>query len=230
MEFENRTQAAWRRRNRRKNMSLVALNLKGKSPLQIIQDCLNFKTGVLNNPTVFATPNPTMAAFGTLITTAQNKLTTADTAAKAVSAAITDRDNAIAALLGGASTLGAYVQETTQGDPVKIALANMAVKGTGTPAGQLGQVQNLTTSAGDVTGSLDHMWEPLAGRATYELHTCTGDPSVEANWKFTASCRSSRKTIKGQVSGTRVYSRVRAVAPQEENNGDWSQITSKIVP
>ena len=227
---QTRTADASRKLEGIKNMSLVALNLRGLPPVLIIQQCTNHKTGITNNPAVFATPSPTMAAYGTLIATAQTKVTAADAAAKAASAAILDRDNALAALMASAGTLGSYVQETTLGDPVKIALANMAVKGTPTPGGQLGQVQHLSVTAGDTVGSLDYMWDGLRGRSTFELQTCTGDPTVEANWKFAASCRGSRKSLKGQVSGTRVYGRVRAVAPKEEHNGDWSEMVSKIVP
>jgi len=54
---------------RRNKMAQITMNFKGLSDLAIIQQCLNIKTAMTGNAT-FATPTPTLIAFGTLITTA----------------------------------------------------------------------------------------------------------------------------------------------------------------
>lgn len=211
----------------------VALNLKGLSPALVLQRSEEFKTGVNSNPSVFTTPDPTVVALTALITDARTKTTAADAAVKTAHDAIVARDLSLAALVQADNSLGAYVQKIANASAnpaATVALANMNTKATPTKYGQLGQVQHLAVSIGDVAGSLDLVWDPMAGRSNYEIQMCTGDPTVDANWKFLKSCTSSRKTLRGLTSGTQVWLRVRAVAPDDANSGDWSSPVAKFVP
>ncbi len=79
-----------------KKMAKVKLNLSRLSDGEIIQKCSDIKTALTGNAT-FATPTPTLTAFGTLITTAQAKLTTSDNAQTASKQATSDRCKALCA-------------------------------------------------------------------------------------------------------------------------------------
>jgi len=211
-------------------MAQVALNLSKLSDVDTIKRCREFHSGVTSTAgaLIFTTPDPTVPAFLGLITAAEEKITAAGTAQRAATQATADKDDAIAALVTGAQQWGVYVQKTTKGNPTQIAVANMDVKAAPVPIGPLGQVQNLAMSAGDQPGELDLIWDGLYGASHYEIQTCT-DPNL-GNWQFAASCSASKRTLTGQVSGSRVWTRVRAIAPQEENDGGWSDPAVKIVP
>jgi len=202
----------------RKKMAEIKLNFKGLSDLAIIQQCLNIKTALTGNAT-FPTTTPTLAAFGTLITTAQNKLTAADTAQQAAKLATADKDAAIAALLAGAKQLAASVSVTANGDALKIQSAGFSVKATAAPVGELPAPQNLSATGGDQEGENDLHWNPVNGRTSYlaEHRTTPNGPWVQ----FYAGKKSSA-TATGLVSGTQYDFRVRAVGAA--GPGPWSDI------
>jgi hypothetical protein len=141
-----------------------------------------------------------------------------------------DRDAALEVVGQALTAVGAHVDSVAKGNPVIIESAGLGVKGAATHIGPLGQVQNLSLTAGDNPGEVDAHWEPMRGKTHYELMRCVGDPSVEANWVLIGSSSGSKKALMGLPSGTSVWVRVRAVAPKPEHNGPWSQPAHKIVP
>ena len=56
------------------------------------------------------------------------------------------------------------------------------------------------------------------------------DPITPAGWRDVAPVSKSQKTIAGLTTGARIWVRVRAIAPKEENNGAWSDPAVKVVP
>ena len=214
---------------RKNKMAQVNLNLNNISSTQLIVDAKKYKTALTGNAN-FTNINPTVGAYGALITDAETKVAASEVASAAAVAATLAKDAAIKALHDGTVELGASVQSLSHGDPVIIATADMAVKAAATPVGMLGQVQNLSLSAGDNPGQVDSHWNPITGRMMYELQKCSGDPGVEANWSHLDSCGPSKFTIAGLTSGARVWIRVRANASKKENNGPWSQPATIIVP
>src|SRR6266849_767769 len=66
----------------RKRMAKVRLGLQNLSPDQLVALANTIKTAMTGNAN-FATPNPTLAALGTLITTATTKLAAYNTAVTA---------------------------------------------------------------------------------------------------------------------------------------------------
>lgn len=210
-------------------MAQVSLNLNNITAQGLIADAKKYKTAMTGNAH-FPDPKPTLANYGTLITTAENTLDACNVAQAAAQAATLAKDNAIQALHDGTITLGASVQSASEGDAAIIATADMAVKAAPTPTGPLPQVENLALAAGDNPGEVDAQWNPVKGKSVYVLQKCTGDPAVEANWAGLKNSSPSKTAVFGLTSGSRLWIRVRAEAADESNHGPWSQPATIIVP
>jgi hypothetical protein len=210
-------------------MSIAVLNISKLSKPDFIKRAYELKAGMTGNVHI-TTPDPTVAAVGLLITAGENLMAAAKTADEAAQKATKDTDAGFALITEALTKWQAQVQKESGGNADIIRSTNMGVKADATPGGLLAQVQNLSLSEGDNPGSLDAHWDPVAGRTNYEVEICLADPAVEANWRLFTSCRKSSATLPGLVSGTRVWVRVRAKAPKEENDGAWSQPAAKIVP
>ena len=210
------------------NMAKPKLTLDRLNPDEVVALALTIKTALTGNA-AYTTPNPPLAALGTLITTAQAKIAASNTARAAWLTAGNDRDAAIEALKAGLRSEAAYVENVSGGDPVKIQTAGMAVRAGNTPLGQLAQVMNLAVAAGDDEGELDATWDPVRGAKSYQVQTCA-DPITSAGWKDAAPVSKSRKSLTNLPSGVRTWVRVRAIAPREENHGAWSDPAVKTVP
>lgn len=213
--------------NLKNKMATIKMNFRGLPDLGIIQQCLNIKTALTGNAS-FTTPTPTLVAFGTLITTAQTKLTAADAAQQAAKLATADKDAAIAALLAGVKQLADYVSMTAAGDGVKIQSAGFSIKAASTPSGVPGMVQNLALTSGDNAGEIDAQWDPIKGvKISYDLQW-SPYPATEATWKDLPGTTKSKGVLTGFTSGTQVLIRVRAKGTG--GTGAWSQVASKFAP
>ena len=143
-------------------MAKVKLSLGNLSAEDLVAFANTVKTAMTGNAN-FPTPNPTLAAFGTLITTASTKIAAHNTAKAAAETALADRDAALASLRGSFSLLGDYVQNTSGGDATKIESAGMDVRAAAAPVAMT-QVLDLAVSEGDNPGSLDGCGNRCAGR------------------------------------------------------------------
>ena len=211
---------------RRTKMKKVKFSLDGLSDAQSIQQCTSIKMAMTGNAS-FATPTPTLTAFGTLITTAQTKLTASDNAATASKQATADKDTAMDALRAAAVQLATYVELTAAGDESKIMSAGMDVRAARTPTAVPDMVANLSITAGDNAGELDLQWDPVAGAKTYEIQT-SPDPVTVSSWASQPSVTRSKTVILGLTSGARMWARVRGV--NAAGQGAWSDVATKIVP
>src|SRR6266566_5108071 len=100
---------------RRKKMAKVKLELRNITTDELVALANLIKTAMTGNAN-FATPNPTLAALGTAITTAQPKIATYNTSVAATSTALTDRDTVLGTLRGLLQQEADYVQNVTNGD------------------------------------------------------------------------------------------------------------------
>ena len=107
-------------------MAKVKLGLRNRTPDELVAFANTIKTAMTGNGN-FSTPNPTLAALGTLITTAQTKIAAYNSVKAALDAALADRDAALLALSGGLTQEAAYVENITGGDKVKIESSGMSV-------------------------------------------------------------------------------------------------------
>jgi len=210
----------------KKKMAKVKFTLSGVPDGDAIQTCSDLKTALTGNAT-FPTPPVTSVAFGTLITTAQAKLTASDNAAAASKQATADKDAAIAAMAAAANQLVAYVDLTANGDESKILSAGLSVRAARTPQALPAQVQNLSLTAGDNAGSLDAHWDPPGNARSYEVQT-SPDPFTEATWVTRDAVTNSKTTLTGFTSGAKIWVRVRAI--NSAGKGAWSDVAVKVVP
>lgn len=209
-------------------MAIVKLALDRLTPREVVllgNQIIKAMTGNEN----FETPYPSLVDLGKLCATAATKVEAQENALLAATQATADRDEVIRELCGMITSLGSYVENITDGNAVKIQSAGMSVKSVPSAYGVLAQVGNLAVTAGDDDGVLDLTWNPVRGRTSYEVQVCP-DPITPANWRSGTPCSRSRKTIRGLTSGQRMWVRVRAIAPKEENHGAWSNPAVKIVP
>ena len=212
---------------RKFKMSKVRLSLGSLSGEELVASANTVKTAMTGNAN-FPTPNPTLAAFGTLITTASTGIATYNTAKAAAETALADRDAALAALRSSFSLLGDYVQNVSGGDAAKIESAGMDVRSEGAPVAMT-QVLDLAVSEGDNPGSLDAMWKPVRGARSYEVQVNTVNVDVEANWSFRKSSSKSSAVLDGLTSGAKVWVRVRAVGTKDDTR-PYSDPATKVVP
>ena len=210
----------------RKPMAKVKLNLDRLSDGQLILKAKDIKTKLTGNAN-FPTTTPTLANYGTLITSAEAGLSASDAANATAKQMTTEKNTVIDALRRGTAQLGTFVEAASGGDPAKIQSAGMDVKATSTPIGTPGQVQDFALSAGDHDGELDAQWSPVNGAKSYELET-SPDPVTLTSWGNKQSTTKSKLTITGLTSGTRAWSRVRAIGAA--GPGNWSDPATKIVP
>ena len=208
-------------------MAKVRLGLKEKTREQKITQANTIKTSMTGNAN-FTTPNPSLAAYGTLITTAQTKLNAYDVAKSALATALAECDAAFGALDGGTTQLSTYAENVTNGDRVKLESGGFDVRGDGAPVGPLTQVLNLVLTAGDNEGTLDAAWDSLRGANSYEIHISV-DPVSGTSWTFKAVAGKSSITLDGLTSGAKMWVRVRGIGAGN-SKGPWSDPAVKTVP
>ena len=208
----------------------AVLNLKNANAEEILRVGKNVQKGFSDNPTVFTTPKPPLATAAAHTADLEAKIGAVTTAEEAVKTAYIVRDASAAVVVADLNVSLPYVQETSAGDPTIIAKANLDTRSQAAPVGKMPQVQNVSLTTGDTPGTVDAHWDAVSGRKGFEQAHCTGDPSVEANWKLVGSSSASKTTFTDLTSGTRLWVRVRAKRTKPENDGPWSQPATIIVP
>jgi hypothetical protein len=211
----------------RKKMAKVKLGLNRLNPDQKIDQANIIKTALTGNAN-FPTPNPTLAAYGTLITTAQTKVNAYNLLKAQLDAALADRDAAIRALDAGTTQMGDYIQNVSGGDRTKIESAGMSVRNDGAPIGTPDRVLNLVLTEGDFEGTLDAAWDKVRGASSYEIQT-SPDPITPTSWTFKQSASKSSATISDLTSGAKLWVHVRAIGARN-TAGPWSDPAIKVVP
>ena len=208
-------------------MKMIRLGLSRKSFAEKVAQGNAIKAGVTANAAIYVTPNPTMTAFGTVITTLQTKLTARDNAMEAAKAATADLHAAEAAYNTAVTQLAAYAENITAGDVVKLESGGFEVRKQATPTNVLDAVQHLVLTVNGYPGMLHARWDVLQGAKVYEVQLSL-DPVTEANWKSIKPSVSSTTTIENLTSATRVWVRVRGLVKDIE--GPFSSPVSCIVP
>ncbi len=207
-------------------MAKVKFSLSNIPDGDAIQTCNSLKTALTGNAN-FPSPPVTLAAFGTLIATAQTKLTAADTAAQTAMQATTDKDTAIGAMVTAANQLAAYVDLTANGDESKILSASLSVRAARAPQSVPDAVQNLSLTTGDNAGELDAQWDSLPGAKSFEVQA-SADPFSDATWKTADMVTNSKVALTGLTSGAKIWVRVRGI--NSAGKGAWSDPAVKVVP
>jgi hypothetical protein len=207
-------------------MAKVKLSLQTLNPDEVVSLANTIKTAMTGNAN-FATPNPTLVALGTLITTATTKINAYNSAKAAAETALADRDAAVDALCAGLTQEGAYVENVSGGDKTKIESAGMAVRSDGAPI-SLTQVLELVVSPDDNEGALAGRWRAVKGAKAYEIQVSV-DPVTSTSWTYKMTAAKSNGIIAGLTSGAKMWVRVRAIGA-DNGSGPWSDPAVKTVP
>jgi hypothetical protein len=207
-------------------MAKIALGLGNLTREQNIQLGKDIKTGMTGNANV-PNPNPSLAAMGTLTTTAETKLTALNAAKAAYDVALLECNVAFIAHNAGLTLQAAYVQDVTGGDAVKIESCNMPIRRPSLPIGPLGQVLALVVKAGANEGELKASWKKLRGAKSYEVQVSV-DPYTPTTWRGVAPSSKCRTVIEGLTSGAKMWVRVRGIGKGDP--GVWSDVATMIVP
>ena len=208
-------------------MAKLKLSLDRLTPDEVLALATTMKTSFTGNAN-FPTPNPTLAAFATLITTAQTGINDYNASVATSQAKLLTRDTGVAALENGMRLLVSYAENTSGGDPVKLATTGVPLRDAPSAVGPLGQVLNLVVTAGDNDGSLDVAWDRERGASGYEIQVSV-DPVTGTSWTFKMNAGKSSATLLGLTSGTKQWVRVRAFGANNAT-GPWSDPAVKTVP
>jgi len=208
-----------------KRMAKVKLGADRLNPEELVALANTIKTAMTGNAN-FPTPNPTLAALGTLITTTTTKIAAYDSAKAAAETALADRDAAVVALRGGLAQEASYVENASGGDAVKIESAGMSVRAPSVPVGPVTQVLDLVLSQGDFDGTLDLVCQPVRGAKSYEIQV---SPDPPGTWTPKMTASKSSATLEGLTSGAKLWVRVRAIGADNQP-GPWSDPATKVVP
>jgi uncharacterized protein (UPF0333 family) len=172
------------------------------------------------------TPDPALTALTTAATEAETANTAYESSKETTKQLLTVRNQKWDAMNALITKEAAYVgghSDTT----ADVESAGFSATPPASPTQIPAQVINLSVTQGDNNGALDQHWDPDSTAKSYELQTST-DPMTDSSFTHRDTVTKSSCTTTGLTSGTRIWSRVRAVNPA--GKGPWSEPVSKIVP
>jgi len=127
--------------------------------------------------------------------------------------------------------LGTYVNLVADGDQATIDQSGFPSYVTGHPQSTGGVTfipQNVRWEKGIGSGSITLRWKGDGTHSNYEVHTCTGDPTVAANWTYKGSFSGGKAELNGYTVGGTVCDRVRKIGTGGQV-GDWSDPAQTMV-
>ena len=164
---------------------------------------------MLTGNAAFTTPNPTLEAFGDATDRLDKAIQNYDFTRSRQDKQ--ERDIAFEELKTMRADLGAYVQTTSAGDQELITSAGFETEKARQPIGQLPAPLNVLALVRPYPGSLELRYKGVKGRLSYQIHICSGDPNVEANWHLHATTGKNRLVFDGLESNVTYYFRVVAL-------------------
>ena len=176
----------------------------------------------------FTTPSPSLVTIGDkadALEAAYNLQQTTQQSAKAATTSLGTAEDAADAAM---NSLAGYVEEKSGGVPAKIQSTGLNTRAPKTPTTTLDAPQNFTLTAGDNEGELDAHWDPVDRSRGYELQI-SDDPPTNTSWRPGDLPSGSKTTLTGQLSGSKLWGRVRALGPKKVKS-PWSDPAVKRVP
>lgn len=209
----------------KKKMAKAKLELKKKTDQELLAFAQAHKAAMTGNAN-FTTPIPAAAAYDTAITNFNNALAALAAARTAVNQAMTNKETARTALEALTTQRGDYVDLTSGGDEAKIESSGFGVRGPSAPVGELPAPANLSSSYGDNDGEIDLSWNPVRGASSYQIECkINSDAGV---WQHATNANGSSVTVKDLVGGTVYAFRVRANGAA--GPGAWSDVNVRRAP
>lgn len=213
----------------KKNMEQIALKLGDKNLEQKLELTDNLASALDTNLAVYAAPNPTTLVLTGKTKAIRDKLVDLSDAEAVVTKINTD----LAAMetdLDATLTLEAfYIQNTSLGDPAKLALLPVELKGHATNPVTPGAITNFRLSPGVNPGEVIAASDPTTGAMSYE-DQMTLDITKPETMTHCSTSSGSRKTIPGFTSGSHVWMQRRAIGGKKAGNGPWCAPSVVTVP
>ncbi len=217
--------------NKSKKVSAIVLNIKDLTALEIEAKLRVLAKAQTDNPTAATGLNTTSAMLTAAADAIKERLSDQATAEAAAAAATTNKDNAVDA---GTELIRDYAPEVWKGtnkDAAKCTLLGFDVRdGTESPAPlpDGGQISGLKVTAGANPGDLEIGTDPMPRMHSMEVQV-NRTPNAAPTWQHECISTSSSCMVHGQVSGSLVQIRVRAIFAGGVN-GPWSDIAEHRVP
>lgn len=181
----------------------------------------------LNDNASFPTPVPPLTSVTSAIgamETAFNEAQTARQTAQTKTSAQNDKSDELDLLL---TQLANHIENSSNGDPVKIQSAGLTVRSAAARIGALSVPTDLTATEGDMEGEIDLSWNRVRGAKSYVIPS-TLSMTDTPTWASAGVATQSSFTTTGLASGKRHWFRVAAVGAAGQ--GPWSDPATKIAP
>lgn len=208
-------------------MIKAIIDFSGYTGPELVPAAQNIHDKMTAAAATFTAPPVTMANFQTTIDAADAALSKKASGASADTIAFNVGRNELEKAL---ADLGSYVNIVAKGDAT-------IVDASGFPSYETTRTvdisppaapQNLVLRQGDLSGSILARFRASRDRSMNDVQTCTGDPTVEANWKTAGMFSGGKASLNGFTPGTMVWVRART-AGLKGVMGAWSDPAKLMV-
>lgn len=204
---------------RRTTMSQIKIDIDGKDPEEILSVSTAHIEAMAEPAAVavYATPEPSVAAFQTSHDALQAAVTKVTTLEAQLDAARTAELAAAEAHKGQIRLRATYIQLTSKGDPIKIELTGFSVRSERAPVGEMPAPVNFLAQMGSMRGSVKLKCKPVKGSSSYVWEW---REHVDGSaWQSGGITTAARTVMTGLVSGKEYAFRVAAVGAAGRDHG-----------
>lgn len=208
-----------------KRMATSKLDLRTRTDSELTTFCDAHVAAMAGNAD-FTTPDPTAAAFATVLADFKTALTASEQAQAAAKQKTAVKDAARAEMEAALNGRRNYVDSKSGGDAAKILSTGFAVRAGAAPIGDLPAPADFLATFGDNPGEVDLTWSAVKGAKSYIAEV--RENVAGAAWGGAKVVTKSRATMEGLVTGKSYSFRVRAVGAAGE--GPWSDESQRLAP
>lgn len=206
-------------------MNLIKLGLQEMPISTKIQFGRQIVAAMDGNPN-FLAPNPSLATITSGINATEVAFNDAQNARQIAKTKTALQDEQAAALDALLTQVANYVENVSNGDRVIIESANLNVRKTRTPLGELPAPTNVQVAHSPFPGHADVSWTKVRGAKTYIIERAENIDA--ADWKVIGFSTKSSATLNSMVSGKKYWFRVCAVGAAGPSA--WSNPVSLFAP
>lgn len=206
-------------------MAIIRLNLDGMNRLEKVAQGEKIVPLMTGNA-AFPDAGDLVTELATKTAALKAKNLAQETAQQAAKEATNEANLAEAEYNIAATALANHAQSESKGDETDLLSGGFDLRSEGSPT-SMGQVQNLSATAGDNATEVDLAWDPEDGAKSYEVQS-SPDPVTVSSWSHLGVAAKSKETFGGLPSGAICFFRVRAIGPNDK--GPWSDPAMKRVP
>lgn len=190
-----------------KKVEKLKVGLISLTPTALVEKGRNHVEACTANP-VITLPATFLTDLGTACTDLENaNIAVRDNGGRQDTIQRTARAKVVADFI---RSLAGYVTAQCQGDAVMIASTGFELQKSPQPIGVLVAPSNFRAARGKLAGELYLRWNGVHGKLNYSLQINSGDPSVEADWKWLLNTSRNSHNVTDLVSDKQYHFRVRA--------------------